>query len=437
MFRPVFVYGETMKIFLLLCIMAALLPLRGKDRPDPYELSPKLRSNIIMFHKPAAERLQLLDAVSLLPRCPADTLEVPRRAINEEITASARSQKKKYILGSPLWNRIQQVRNARNMGFKVLLGPVRNMDELVNALLLAPDGVLLADTMTPERIRQTLQQPLAGLPPPIRPVNWNAPEEFLLNGSTTPPRAAGTVLRVLSYNILAQCWNHRPMIAPRAEGVAAFIHLMDPDIAGLQEVENAWYQALEDKIKPYRFVRMEDPALQGNLTCNLIYHAERFRQTAGGLRPFTDRWIRCFHWARFQHISSGKHFIVTNTHWDLTTAKRLKNADLMAGFIQELQKQYPHDPIICTGDFNSNIRSREFNLFLQKTGMQDTMQTAPRRENADLASYLDLRYFDAPEKKLQIDHITSWGIPPGTARLLLWQEAHFLSDHLPVMTDFR
>ena len=176
--------------------------------------------------------------------------------------------------------------------------------------------------------------------------------ETITNYPGNLQREKATGLRVLSYNILAQCWNRDMRNAQeRSEDVIAIIRNVAPDAAGLQELDPIWYKLLDGKIDPWKFAR--DP-YDSNM-CAVIYDSRRFRQIDGGEMKYTDLRIRCLRWTLLEEIKTQRKLMITNTHWDLTVPKRMANSQLMAKYIAELAKRFPGVPIICTGDFNSTV----------------------------------------------------------------------------------
>ena len=208
-----------------------------------------------------------------------------------------------------------------------------------------------------------------------------------------------------------------------------------PDFAGLQELDSVWYVELEKLIKPYRFAR--NPYKE--CMCAVIYDSTKYKQVDGGVLPFTNKTIRCLRYTLLEDLKSGKKILVTNTHWDLTVEKRLKNANLMLQQIKDLQKKYPGIPVVCTGDFNCSVLRKELQLFLQGSGFIDTSDAAPISENKMVASWISPRYAVTPlPNSRQIDHVIvsgDWHIL--SAKLLFAPKLLQSSDHLPIVTDLK
>lgn len=259
--------------------------------------------------------------------------------------------------------------------------------------------------------------------------------EIVYNYPDKLKRSSGTELRVLSYNILARRWGRAMRkVEERAPEITEIIRTIAPDVGGLQELDPIWYQLLESRIKPWKFAGKPGRSTM----CAVIYNSNKFRQLDGGLMPFTDSMIRCLRWALLQEIASGRKLLVTNTHWDLTVPKRMKNSELMVKYIKELQKSFTGVPICSTGDFNSQLPHKEYQYLLKNSSLQDAVATAEAVENSDMASYHDPRkkLRKPNQKRKHIDHIL---FTPDfrvlSCKLVLGDLLWDASDHLPVVAD--
>ncbi len=433
---------------LFLGSLLGLGAIRAEGADSFYKIGPYSGRNDGFFRYNAASRAEMLDRVAFVHETDAFAPGNGALPLNEIFLAAARTNANKTVL-APLadgrYSSVRQVRAARAEGFKVCLGPARTINDVVLGVQLAPDQILLPKDVSIEKLRKALLEYKAQLlcgTPLMKGIDFADQEvrERHCNYDRAAPRAAGATLRVLTYNILADYWNHKPQIAPRAPIVAETILHLKPDVVGLQEAQKEWYLALEDKIAPYRFVTQKDPADQKvNPSCNILYDAARYRQLDGGIRPFLDRWIRCFHWALLEEKATGKRLIVANTHWSLTEAARIKSAKRMAGFIAELRVQYGV-PIVCTGDYNATVKSPSFRTLIAESGFRDAMTTAPVTENHDLRSYYWPVLLTSPQKGLHehIDHIVvSPDLTPLAARLIVSPRLTEASDHFPIVVDLK
>ncbi|MBR7108053.1 MAG: hypothetical protein IKC89_06550 [Lentisphaeria bacterium] len=263
--------------------------------------------------------------------------------------------------------------------------------------------------------------------------------EAVFNYPDALERVPGSNLRVVSYNILAKKWEHQNgarKAEDRAPDVVKIIHQLQPDFAGLQELDPIWYKLLADAIKPWKFA--ENP-YDKNM-CAVIYDSRKYRQLDGGMFPFVSKnyAIRCLRWTLLEEIGSGKKFIVTNTHWELKVPRRLKNAGKMAESLKKLQKRFPGIPFFCTGDYNSTRDSEEFTKLLKLSGFKDAVQNAEITENAKLSSTIHPVERKPRFNKTHIDHIVFYGdVKVLSAKLGLGGLLMQSSDHLPLVADFK
>lgn len=263
--------------------------------------------------------------------------------------------------------------------------------------------------------------------------------EAVFNYPDALERVPGSNLRVVSYNILAKKWEHQKgarKAEDRAPDVVKIIHQLQPDFAGLQELDPIWYKLIADRIAPWKFA--EKP-YDKNM-CAVIYDSRKYRQLDGDIFPYVtkNRAIRCLRWGLFEDIKNGKKFVITNTHWELKPVRRLKDAEIMAASLKKLQKRFPGIPFFCTGDYNSTRDSEEFTKLLKLSGFKDAVQNAEITENAKLCSTIHPVERKPQFHKTHIDHIVFYGdVKVLSAKLgfggLLMQS----SDHLPLVADFK
>ena len=118
---------------------------------------------------------------------------------------------------------------------------------------------------------------------------------------------------------------------------------------------------------------------------------------------------------------------------------KILKTEIMAKYIADLQKMFPNVPIVCTGDFNTNVSRPDLQLFLQKSGLKDAVETAPVCENKTVGSYFNPKFLKKPETgKQHIDHIIGTGdLIPLSAKLLAGEIIYEASDHMPIITDLK
>lgn len=260
----------------------------------------------------------------------------------------------------------------------------------------------------------------------------------------TTARAASVAqpLVVGSYNVkCANCFDGLADELPwaqRRDVVAATIEGERPDVVGLQEASQGWLKTssgasvdrsqFEDLVQalgsPYKLtnshrnncVKSTTPtgcvyadrgASQGT---RLVYDSSRVSLQAAGSRLLASKEgsnARYAAWGRLTQLSTGRKFLVVNTHLEPRDASSSKaNWDLRRRQASELvtliQDQRKGLPVIVTGDFNSHKWTPYGNAprdLLTGAGLVDplgngyeTTWTAPgatveKRVRSDLSSY--------------------------------------------------
>ena len=261
--------------------------------------------------------------------------------------------------------------------------------------------------------------------------------EAVVNFPYAVGKTPGSNLRVVSYNILAGKWGESYWpVRNRAPKIAGIIHKLQPDFAGLQEVDHIWYKLLADRIFPWKFAKTP---YDENM-CAIIYDSRKYRQIDGGVYALSSekkKHIRCLRWTLLKNIQNGKKIIVTNTHWELNVPSRLKNSALMADFIKKLKARFPGIMFFCTGDFNSRLKHKEFDNMLKATGFKDAVDSAAVAENSEFSS-LFRPSVQKIVKGTHIDHIVvSSEVSVLSAKMIVGKSLFTASDHLPIMADFK
>ena len=410
-------------LFLFLAI--GTLPLFAQE-PDPYALTKVTLQNGIFFTMSPAEKQALLDKVKMLHEIPEEALLLPDKAVNFAVR-----EREKTIVGSLQHSTIWHVKTMQKQKNKIILMTAKNIDDVVAGLVLEPDAVILEKNLDPEKIKKILLDENT-----VPTLYRNHPKKIPIseNYDSCGIRTEGTDLRVMSYNILANVWGAGKMqIQYRMPLVAEIIKKAEPDFAGLQEVDT--YTMLKKCLHPYKFIT------EPRNMCAIIYDTRKYREVKSDVWSLLNKpsGIRCLVWCLFEEISTGKQIIITNTHWQLSQKQRLRDAEIMAKYIANLQKMFPGVPIVCTGDFNTNVSRPDLQLFLKESGLKDAVETATVCENKTVGSYFNPKFLKKPETgKQHIDHIiTTSDLIPLSAKLLAGEIIYEASDHMPIIADFK
>ncbi len=206
------------------------------------------------------------------------------------------------------------------------------------------------------------------------------------------------------------------------ERVTAFIRSLDPDIAGLVEVDGGSYRS--GRINQAEYIA----AALGQ------YHAYQSKYDERSLFqrvPVFNKQVNAFvtrdriHGQRFHYFEQGMKRLVIEleletltiflVHLSLTFRRRQSQLAELYRLVREVRK-----PVIVAGDFNAFWGDPEIRLFLAATGLQ----SANREGRPSFPSWNPRRQLDfvLHSKKICVQSFT---IPPVT-----------YSDHLPLLCDF-
>ena len=247
-------------------------------------------------------------------------------------------------------------------------------------------------------------------------------------------------LRIMSWNLLCELWDDKVPVDIRDEKVAAAILYYAPDVVGLQEMTPAWYNALDSfLLSDYAFVTRKNQYGNDNYS-TLYYNKKTVKVVTSGVVNYTkgnSKLLRLVTWALFERLSDGARFIVTSTHWDTskTESNITAQAEEMAGLVKRLHSTYSV-PVFCTGDYNRNESTGQYDSFVKLSGFVDTRYTAKEvnREGATYHGTLGV----APSGSGAIDHIfVSTDAKVLFFNLLLDQTVLDASDHVPIYIDVK
>lgn len=279
-------------------------------------------------------------------------------------------------------------------------------------------------------------------------LSWQLPNveysSSALAGAEYVSLTEGADIRIMSFNILAELWNQKLPVDGRDEIIAATLMTYLPDVIGLQEVTDKWYEHLGPLIAhQYSLVNEKTPEGKTNYS-GMAYHSSKVKLIDSGCELFSkgnSGNMRLMNWAVFETISGGERFAVVNTHFDPNSSKsalpnRLVQAKEMGEKVKALQTAYGC-PVITTGDYNRARITEEYKLFVETAGVRDaqwdsvqavnnryktTHGVGSRAEPGETA--IDhIAYTDGAESLFYINHTDA---PAVNA-----------SDHNPIMADIR
>lgn len=288
---------------------------------------------------------------------------------------------------------------------------------------------------------------------------WKFSDSFYNNDPNASVRAEGSNLRIMSFNILASDWSNKPAVKGRDDKVRDVISRYKPDVVGLQEVNAEWYESLENNFSTYKLVNEDNNKINFKVNYSTIaYNTETVNLIRWGQSAYMVNYnknCRNFMWAIFELKSEpGKQFMVTSTHFDLTSDRRVHQAIEMSGLVRIIEGIFKI-PVYCTGDFNMREDSEEYMTFMEMLSYKSAKYASEKKGlvavtthlgdgtgSADdyTSGYYKLGKVSYRQSKINsiksIDHI----FVPEETRVLYYdtivdETALEASDHCPIYAD--
>jgi endonuclease/exonuclease/phosphatase family metal-dependent hydrolase len=215
-------------------------------------------------------------------------------------------------------------------------------------------------------------------------------QKSLLN--TSSEITSNSTARVMSANLLADVFANGSYNKAyyRAEIFAGMLVAYKPDVLGLQETDQNWYNAIDDyliRIKnAYGITYKRHFALYENKVnyTSLLYRSDKFKVEDSGVKVFTwwtdgnflsNYHMRNISWAQFTSLTDdSEKFVLANTHWSYRTEHdngytylsgsstpiktdelRTQCKDETKTYMATLKQKYPTIPIFLVGDFNTSL----------------------------------------------------------------------------------
>lgn len=260
---------------------------------------------------------------------------------------------------------------------------------------------------------------------------------------TEAPRADGTELRVMTYNILAAHWTEYLDVNIRYEPFKSVIDTYDPDIVGLQEICAKWIKLITDGLSDkYGIIHPRTPDGQFPNFSPIIYKKDRFEVVKQGLEYLTPQgpnYIRLVNWAIFKDKQTGKLLVFFNTHWDPTSGPHGSDN---AKIVNKVLADNPDVKyVFSTGDYNAKPDTKEYTAFMTQTGLlnaSDVAKAAGTLKNdaggcATVGTNKENVTTHGP-----IDHIIiTKNVSVLSFETILWNKVEQVSDHAPKYADVK
>ncbi len=250
-------------------------------------------------------------------------------------------------------------------------------------------------------------------------------------------------IRVMSYNILSdELSNWEKPYDNRLPLWCAQINELGVDIAGMQEIDQAAYAAIETQLGGrYAFTSKVNEGGEHSFT-SILYNKNTLTLIESGVENYeiqrtpsggntVNQQIRIINWGVFEKKGSGERFIFISTHWNANNYGgegmnvRAVQAAQLTEKVNALVAKY-NLPLMSTGDFNCSANQNYFKNYLK-----DTNQNVA----CDRASLIEI----TPTSDKMIDQITytSEGLEAVYYRRPQDNTTIQASDHDPVYADIR
>lgn len=253
-------------------------------------------------------------------------------------------------------------------------------------------------------------------------------------------------LRIMTTNIWGDYFNNPAEV--RKENMYKVYESYQPDIIGLQEVEQTWYKSgmLERLSKEYTLI--------GTSLCENFVHVplafkKKYKLKANGFEflDYTTDTSKSITWAVLS--DEDKTFAVCNTHfWWMTGEEhdlvREKNAAQLSNLVRALAQRFDC-PVFAFGDMNCKCTSGVFTKVYPNAGITQLWDEAVEKDDVsshhgDPKKNADGSFTGSKTKNdhtHSIDHIVGYGEGYKVLRYRIVEEQYALdaTDHSPVYAD--
>ena len=249
-------------------------------------------------------------------------------------------------------------------------------------------------------------------------------------GNTTPevPEPSKGNVSVMSFNIRHHDATDPYSLESRKEYILQVIIDEMPDIVGLQEFSDNWFETwMQQQMAAKGYGYYMDEANSYGSPKVIFYKKDRFdlRGSATYQMKYTEN--RSGAWVVLFDKQKQKEYFVTNSHW--TTVSSEDRTKMAKDVVNIIEQNYQNRPVICIGDFNGQPHTTEINVLKTTTqpkllnAVDESLKTF-HKWGPTGSTTLDYIFYSSPFKLIEGKVIrTSFG--------LIWP-----SDHWPVMATF-
>lgn len=250
-------------------------------------------------------------------------------------------------------------------------------------------------------------------------------------------------VRIMTSNLLVhyKSWGGTDA-RPRAKMFFETVHTYQPDVIGVQEVSDQWYDCLMRNKGNYEMLYPVSTGALMRMTA-LMYNADTLNLIDKGQMKYdegNDARLRRAVWGIFESKETGKQFAVISTHFDCI---RENEEELMLSYMKTQVKQINEIsdnikdeygvPVFCVGDFNTMNQGEGVNPIMDAPEiyeelcltLTDTRLVAQEKASGDA---------DAPTW----DHIFLNGEAQINRYAIVSPQAlSEMSDHYPIFADVK
>ncbi len=252
-------------------------------------------------------------------------------------------------------------------------------------------------------------------------------------------------IKIMSFNVL-NGWDSSN-IGNRDNLTASKILNITPDVIGLQEFDSYYRNASEDRLSTLISSKYAEVGEAQGSWNPIFYNKDTLTLLTYGFHTYTDgteykypsggnSMFRTFTWALFEEKTSGKQFLVFNTHLDYTTGNTIKmqsnqlsECKELTSKINELTALFGIGNVFMIGDFNTTIGSTTCET-LFKFGFKDTHTLAQIKD--DVASAGKKGFPTEGSYANAIDHIFCIGTNISVSEYKTIIDIRDASDHCPI-----
>ncbi len=264
----------------------------------------------------------------------------------------------------------------------------------------------------------------------------------LWNEDEGTPLTEGADVRIMSFNILKESYatgaGWDTPTSPRGELLANVLEKYRPDAVGIQEADALWIRAINYYCGDYKPCCTALANGTENYS-NIIYDSSRYDLIKTSVTAYStsdNKSCRNIAWALLENKTTKKQFILISTHWDLTEAPRVAQAQELAATVNALAAEYKI-PVFSTGDYNARQDSTPIATYRSLNNMWCSYYDAEKYYNryGSCSSFGTMSSVGGGV----IDYVfaTKSNTKMLASMTVINCQTQYISDHRPVIADIK